>query len=59
MSKLLKNIPTVVGAALLTWLVVSYFEIVIYNTIDPTYSKYNLVVLLFKTCNELLTGGIF
>jgi hypothetical protein len=46
-KKLLYNLPAIVGALLLAWIALSYFDIVLDNTsVAPVHSNYNLFILL-------------
>ena len=46
-KKLLYNLPAIVGALLLVWIALSYFDIVLDNTsAAPVHSSYNLFILL-------------
>ena len=47
MKKFLKNIPYIILTLFLLWGVLSYIDIVIQNLDNPTYSKFNLIYLLY------------
>lgn len=47
MKKFLKNIPYIILTLFLLWGVLSYVDIVIQNLDNPTYSKFNLIYLLY------------
>lgn len=59
MTKTIKNIYLVATLLFLTWLLLSYLEIITKNTTTYIYSNYNLIVVLFKTFDNILLGGIF
>lgn len=48
MKKFLKNIPYIILTLFLLWGVLSYVDIVIQNLDNPTYSKFNLIYLLYN-----------
>lgn len=59
MTKTIRNIYLTTTLFILTWLLFSYLEIITKNTTTCIYSNYNLIVVLFKTFNNILLGGIF
>lgn len=48
MKKFLKNIPYTILTLFLLWGVLSYVDIIIQNLDNPTYSKFNLIYLLYN-----------
>ena len=59
MVKTIEKTLITISIIFLMWLAVSYFEILLKHYTNPVYSEYNLCVLMFKHCNNLLKGGIF
>lgn len=48
MKNILKNIFYIILTLFLLWGVLSYVDIVIQNLDNPTYSKFNLIYLLYN-----------